>query len=77
MNRETHERDERRERLSCVSRPFASFVFQTALDEQHHIVTYLDSLQAQADELAVLQDATQVELEALLPSLLDQAFRGN
>ena len=44
--------------------------------DQHHIVAYLDSLQAQVDELTALQDATQVELDALLPSVLDRAFRG-
>jgi len=45
-------------------------------DEQRRIVAYLDDLQAQVDELTAAQDATQAELEALLPSLLDQAFRG-
>ena len=47
-----------------------------SLDEQRRIVAYLDDLQAQADELAALQDDTQAELDALLPSLLDRAFRG-
>jgi hypothetical protein len=28
------------------------------------------------DELTALQDATQAELDALLPSVLDTAFRG-
>jgi hypothetical protein len=28
------------------------------------------------DELTALQDATQAELDALLPSVLDQAFQG-
>jgi type I restriction enzyme S subunit len=46
------------------------------VDEQHHIVTYLDDLQAQVDELTALQDATQAELDVLLPSVLDRAFRG-
>ena len=46
------------------------------LDEQRHIVAYLDSLQAQVNELTALQDATQAELDALLPSVLDRAFRG-
>ena len=36
----------------------------------------LDDLQAQGDELTALQDATQTELDALLPSVLDRAFRG-
>jgi len=55
---------------------FAPFVFQTALDEQHHIVAYLDDLQAQVDELTALQDDAQAELDALLPSVLDRAVRG-
>jgi hypothetical protein len=50
-------------------------VFQTVRDEQWCIVAYLDDLQARTDELAALQDATQVELDALLLSVLDQAFR--
>ena len=67
---------ERHERLSCLSRSFASFAFQTALDEQRRIVAHLDALQAQLDELTALQDATQAELDALLPSVLDKAFKG-
>jgi type I restriction enzyme S subunit len=46
------------------------------LDEQRHVIAYLDDLQAQVDELTGLQDATQAELDALLPSVLDRAFRG-
>jgi len=46
------------------------------IDEQRRIVAYLDGLQAQVDELTALQDTTQAELEALLPSVLDRAFRG-
>jgi len=44
--------------------------------EQRRIVAYLDDLQAQVDELIALQEATQAELDALLPSVLDRAFRG-
>jgi len=47
-----------------------------SLDEQRRIVAHLDDLQAQVDELTALQDATQAELDALLPSVLDRAFRG-
>jgi type I restriction enzyme S subunit len=39
-------------------------------------ISYLDDLQAQVDELTALRDATQAELDALLPSVLDKAFRG-
>ena len=51
-------------------------MLQTALDEQRRIVAYLDALQAQVNELTALQDVTQAELDALLPSVLDRAFRG-
>ncbi|MCG2767237.1 MAG: restriction endonuclease subunit S [Anaerolineae bacterium] len=44
--------------------------------DQHRIVAHLDDLQDQVDELTALQEATQVELGALLPSVLDRAFRG-
>jgi type I restriction enzyme, S subunit len=47
-----------------------------SLDEQRRIVAYLDDLQAHVDELAALQAATQAELDALLPSVLDRAFQG-
>ncbi len=46
------------------------------LSEQRHIVAYLDDLQAQVDALTALQEATQAELDALLPAVLDRAFRG-
>jgi type I restriction enzyme S subunit len=47
-----------------------------SIEEQRRIVAYLDGLQAQANELTALQAATQAELGALLPSVLDRAFRG-
>jgi len=56
--------------LEGISVPLAS------ISEQRRIVAYLDDLQAQVDELTALQDATQAELDALLPSVLDRAFRG-
>ena len=46
------------------------------LDKQQQIVTYLNDLQAHIDELEVLQEQTEEELNALLPSLLDKAFKG-
>jgi type I restriction enzyme S subunit len=46
------------------------------LEEQRRLISYLDGLQDQVDELTALQDATQAELDALLPSVLDRAFRG-
>ena len=45
-------------------------------EERNRIVAYLDGLQAQVDELTATQDATQAKLDALLPSVLNRAFRG-
>jgi type I restriction enzyme S subunit len=46
------------------------------IDEQRRIVAYLDSLQAKVDALKALQAETAAELDALLPSVLDRAFKG-
>jgi type I restriction enzyme S subunit len=46
------------------------------LAEQHRLVATLDGLRDWVDELTASQDATQAELDALLPSILDQAFKG-
>ena len=53
----------------------------TPLDEQRRIVAHLDSVQAQLASLPAhafgrLQSQTQEELDALLPSVLDRAFKG-
>ena len=40
------------------------------------IVTYLDGLQAEVDDLRRLQAETQKELDALMPSVLAKAFAG-
>jgi len=45
-------------------------------DEQHHIVAYLDDLQSKVDELRRLQSEGERELSALMPSILDRAFKG-
>ncbi|HME32439.1 MAG TPA: restriction endonuclease subunit S [Terriglobales bacterium] len=44
--------------------------------EQRQIVSELDALQANADAVRQLQSETEVELDALMPSILDKAFRG-
>jgi type I restriction enzyme, S subunit len=44
--------------------------------EQRRIVAYLDSVQARLASLRELQSATGEELSALLPSVLDRAFKG-
>jgi len=47
-----------------------------SLPEQRRIVSHLDSLQAKVDELKGLQAETEKELEELVPSILDKAFKG-
>ncbi len=47
-----------------------------SVEEQHHIVVYLDDLQDKIDALKHLQTETAAELDALLPSILDKAFKG-
>jgi type I restriction enzyme S subunit len=47
-----------------------------SLLEQRRIVAELDALQAEVDALKRLQAETAAELDALLPSLLDRAFKG-
>jgi len=46
------------------------------LPEQRRIVVYLDNLQAKVNTLKRLQAETATELDALLPSILDKAFKG-
>jgi restriction endonuclease S subunit len=46
------------------------------LPEQRRIVAYLDDLQAKVDALKVQQAQSAAELDALLPSVLDKAFKG-
>jgi len=46
------------------------------LDEQRRIVARLDELQAQVDRLKKHQVRTAEELDALLPAVLERAFRG-
>jgi type I restriction enzyme S subunit len=44
--------------------------------EQRRIVAELDALQAEVDALKRLQAETAAELDALLPAILDRAFKG-
>lgn len=46
------------------------------LTEQRRIVAELDALEARVDALKHLQAETAAELDALLPSILDKAFKG-
>jgi type I restriction enzyme S subunit len=56
-----------------VNVPFPS---NLPLPEQRRIVAYLDDLQSKVDALKRLQTETAAELDALLPSILDKAFKG-
>lgn len=44
--------------------------------KQRCIVAYLDGLQRNVNLSRELQSKTQEELDALLPSMLDKAFKG-
>lgn len=55
---------------------FAYQMSYPSLPEQRRIVAYLDELQARVDAVKQLQTETRAELDALLPSILDKAFRG-
>ena len=43
---------------------------------ERRIVAYLDTVPARLTSLRALQCQTQEELDALLPSVLDRAFKG-
>ncbi len=45
-------------------------------EEQSRIVAYLDALQSKVNTVKQLQSETSAELDALLPSILDKAFKG-
>ena len=47
-----------------------------SLSEQRRIVAYLDNLQAKVEAVKRHQAATAAKLNALLPSILDKAFKG-
>jgi len=47
-----------------------------SLEEQKRIATYLDKISETIDFLKKLQQKTEDELEKLVPSILDKAFRG-
>ncbi len=46
------------------------------LDEQRRIIAYLDNLQTHVSALRAAQSETEEELSALMPSILDKAFKG-
>lgn len=53
--------------------PFPTHI---SVDEQRCIVAELDALQAEVDRLKALQAETAAELDAMLPAILDRAFKG-
>jgi type I restriction enzyme M protein len=55
--------------------PFLKMIIPE-LDEQRRLVAELDALQAEVNALKRLQAETDAELDALLPSILDKAFKG-
>lgn len=46
------------------------------VSEQHRIVAHLDDLRTRVDSVKHLQAETAAELDAMLPSILDKAFKG-
>ncbi len=57
-------------RISATELPIPTFI------EQRRIVTHLNNLEGKANGLKELQVHTAAELDALLPSILDKAFKG-
>jgi type I restriction enzyme S subunit len=47
-----------------------------SLEEQRRIVAELDALQAKVEAVKSFQAETKTELVALLPAILDKAFKG-
>lgn len=65
--------------MKKISQPVVMNIpFPTQLGslEQSRIASYLDDLQARVGAVGRMQVETQTELDTLLPSILDQAFRG-
>ncbi len=54
--------------------PFPSSL---SLQHQHQMVGYMDELDQSVNKLKQLQSETTAELDALLPSILDKAFKGD
>jgi type I restriction enzyme S subunit len=52
------------------------FPVEATLHEQQRIVAYLDSLQDKINGLKQLQKEIAAELDAVLPAILDRAFKG-
>lgn len=59
-----------------ISKQYQQFILLPPLPDQRRIVAELDALQAEVDALKRHQAETAAELDALLPALLDRAFKG-
>jgi type I restriction enzyme, S subunit len=55
---------------------FFFYMSYPAIAEQQRIVSYLDNLQSKVDILKRKQAEISAELNAMLPSVLDKAFKG-
>jgi type I restriction enzyme S subunit len=53
------------------------FPASLTFDEQNTIVRRIDALRATTDAVAAIQAETSVELDAMLPAILDKAFKGD
>ena len=56
-----------------MAMPFPS---SSSVPNQRRIVAELDALQVEVDAVKRLQTETAAELDALLPAILDRAFKG-
>jgi type I restriction enzyme, S subunit len=52
------------------------FPVQIRIDEQRLLVSHLDSVQSKLNAFSKLQDEVAVELNNVMPSILDKAFKG-
>ena len=59
-----------------ISKQYQQFVLLPPVPDQRRIVAELGALHAQVDALKSMQAETAAELDALLPSVLDKAFKG-
>lgn len=51
-------------------------VYKPSYERQQQIVSYLQDLQSKLAKLREMQELTQTELDALIPAILDKAFKG-
>ncbi|MFB9951620.1 restriction endonuclease subunit S [Rhizobium puerariae] len=62
---------------SINQRQLKSFpIFDLPLDRQRALVSELDALQAKVNAVKLLQTETAAEMDAMLPAILDKAFKG-